>query len=76
MRINPEALRTIRRDRGVSTSDLARMVGLKGHSHISNIENKHKEASPELIRALADALRVDVLALLGPERRPGEKGAA
>lgn len=75
MRINGEALRTIRRDRGVSTSELARLVGLANHSHLSNIEAGRREASASLIRSLAAALRVDVLALLGPENPDAAKAA-
>lgn len=67
MRINGEALATIRRDRGIRITDLARMVDLKTHSHLSNIERGERQASADLIRRLAVALKVDVLALLGPE---------
>lgn len=72
MRINPEALHTIRRDRGVAITTLAETVGLANHSHLSNIEAGRREASADLIRKLAEALNVPVLALLGPERRPDE----
>jgi transcriptional regulator with XRE-family HTH domain len=68
VRINPQALKTIRSDREVSKADLARAVGCNP-SHLSNIEAGRREASPTLIKALARALRVDLLALLGPEER-------
>jgi transcriptional regulator with XRE-family HTH domain len=67
MRINGAALRTIRTDRGVPLGALASRVGLKQHSHLSNIEAGRREASAKLIRALARELQVDVLSLLGPE---------
>lgn len=73
MRINPEALRTIRTDREVSITRLAELVGMNSHSHLSNVEAGRREASPDLIRRLAAALKVDLLALLGPEVRPGER---
>lgn len=68
MRINPEALRTIRRDRDVTLTGLAKEVGVQ-HSHLSNIEAGRREASASLIRKLALALHVDLMALLGPENR-------
>lgn len=73
VRINPEALRTIRTDRDVSITRLAELLEMKSHSHLSNIEAGRREASPELIRRIAAALKVEVLALLGPEVRPGER---
>lgn len=68
VRINPEALRTIRRDRDVQLVDLAKAVGIS-HGHLSNIEHGRSDASASVIRGLAAELRVDLLALLGPENR-------
>ena len=75
MRINPEALRTIRQDRGVSLVDLAKKVDCVP-SHLTNVEHGRREASPTLIRKLAEALHVDLLAILGPEVRPSEEALA
>lgn len=36
-------------------------------SHLSNIENGNRPATPEIILALAEALHVSPYALLGPE---------
>lgn len=71
MRINPAALRTIRQDRGVSLTDLADKVSCN-RAHLSNVEAGRRQASPQLIRELADALKIDLFALLGPENDPAE----
>lgn len=71
MRINPEALRTIRTDREVRLVDLAKLVDCNA-SHLTNVEAGRREASPRLIKALAAALQVELLSLLGPEVRPNE----
>lgn len=71
MRINPEALRTIRTDREVRLVDLSKLVGCNA-SHLTNVEAGRREASPRLIKALAEALHVELLSLLGPEVRPDE----
>lgn len=68
MRINPEALRTIRTDREVKLTDLAKAVGCNP-SHLTNVEAGRREASTALIKKLALALNVNLLALLGPEDR-------
>ena len=44
-------------------NDLAKPAGIS-QPHLSNIENGNRKASPKLLVALADALRVPVLALL------------
>jgi transcriptional regulator with XRE-family HTH domain len=75
VRINPQALRTIRRDRDVRLVDLARAVQCTP-SHLTNVEAGRREASARLIRALAAELRVPLLSLLGPEVRPDEAGEA
>jgi transcriptional regulator with XRE-family HTH domain len=63
MQINPHALRVIRQRSGLSESELARVAGLS-QPHLSNIETGRRKASPAVIRALADALRVPLLSLL------------
>ena len=73
MRINPQALHVIRRDRDVRLVDLAKAVHCTP-SHLTNIEAGRREASTRLIRALARELRVPLLSLLGPEVRPDEVG--
>lgn len=75
VRINPEALRTIRTDRDVTLAALSELVGCKP-AHLCNVEAGRREASPRLIRELADALKVPLLSLLGPEVRPGEEKVA
>jgi len=71
VRINPQALRIIRRDREVRLVDLARAVDCTA-SHLTNVEAGRREASTKLIKALARELRVPLLSLLGPEVRPDE----
>lgn len=71
VRINPQALRTIRKDREVRLVDLAEKVGCNA-SHLTNVEAGRREASPRLIKELAKALHVELLSLLGPEVRPDE----
>ena len=75
VRINPEALRTIRTDREVRLVDLAELVSCNA-SHLTNVEAGRREASPRLIKELAEALHVPLLSLLGPEVRPDEKSVA
>lgn len=55
--------------------DLAKEVGCNA-SHLTNVEAGRREASPTLIKALAKALHVDLMAILGPETRPDEAKAA
>lgn len=65
VRINGAALRDLREARGLTIADLAGRVGV-GHPHLSRVERGINQASPALIRQLADVLHVDVLSLLGP----------
>lgn len=65
VRINGAALRDLREARGLTIADLARKVGV-GHPHLSRVERGINQASPALIRHLAEVLHVDVLSLLGP----------
>jgi len=63
MQVNPHALRVIRERSGLSVSELARTAGLS-QPHLSNIETGKRQASPAVLRQLADALRVPLLALI------------
>lgn len=63
MQINPSALRTIRERTGLSVTALASAAGIK-QSHLSNIEAGRRKASPEVVKALAGALKVDMAAIL------------
>lgn len=60
MRIHGSALRAIRERSGVSVTTLAERAGTK-QSHLSNIEAGRRQASDELIVALARALKLDDL---------------
>jgi len=64
MQVNPHALRVIRERSGLSVSELARIAGLS-QPHLSNIETGKRQASPTVLRHLADALQVPLLALIG-----------
>lgn len=70
MQINGEALKAIRTRSGWSVGKFASAVGTK-HSHISNIEAARRQASPELIRRMAEVLDVPVMALIST-RAPEE----
>lgn len=74
MRLNPASLRRYRRESRLSITelcDVAQEYLPEGttltRSHLSNIENGHRPASPGAIVALAAALKVSPYALLGPE---------
>ncbi len=66
--INRAALRAIRERSGLTVSELARLSGVS-QPHISNIESGVRGARAPIIKALADALEVPMLALLGPEAK-------
>lgn len=63
MDINPSALRAIRERTGLSVTGLASQAGIK-QSHLSNIEAGRRRASNETVVALAQALKVDLAAIL------------
>jgi transcriptional regulator with XRE-family HTH domain len=69
MEINPAALRVIRQRSGMTVTSCAAAAGIK-QSHLSNIEAGRRKASPEVIIALADALRVELPAILALPARP------
>lgn len=63
MDINPAALRAIRERSGLSVTALADAAGIK-QAHLSNIEAGRRRASPEVTKALAAALKIDLVAIL------------
>lgn len=63
MDLNPAALRAIRERSGLSVTALADAAGIK-QAHLSNIEAGRRRASPEVAKALAAALKVDLVAIL------------
>lgn len=63
MQINPAALRTIRERSGYTVTALAAEAGIK-QSHLSNIEAGRRKASPEVVKALAAALKIELPAIL------------
>jgi transcriptional regulator with XRE-family HTH domain len=65
MDLNGEALRVIRERSGLTQQALADLAGLKNASHLSNIEAGRRRPSPEVAKALADALKVPLVAILG-----------
>lgn len=64
VRVNHEALRALVERSGYTATSLAAEVGLKNHSHLSNLMAGRRRASWELLRQIAHALRVPVAALL------------
>lgn len=63
MQLNPAALRAIRERSGMSVTALAESAGIK-QAHLSNIEAGRRNASPEVIKALASALACELPAIL------------
>lgn len=63
MKVHGPALRAIRERSGLSVSALAQEAEIK-QAHLSNIEAGRRQASPEVVVALAKALRVDQAAIL------------
>ncbi len=63
MQINPAALKAIRQRSGMTITALAESAGCK-QAHLSNIEAGRRQPSDELIVGLADALKVDLPAIL------------
>lgn len=62
MEINRHSLRAIRELKGITVSALAAQAGIK-QAHLSNVELGYRRASDEVIKALADSLGVDQLAI-------------
>lgn len=70
-RQNGHAIRALRQREGISVVDLAAICGASA-SHMRNIELEHRDASPEQLAKVADALNVPVAALtrLPASQRP------
>ena len=64
MHLNRHALRAIRERSGLSITALAVSAGVS-QPHLSNLESGRRQASPAVVRRLARALAVPVIALLG-----------
>lgn len=75
MQINPAALKVIRERSGLTTTALAEAAGIR-QAHLSNIEAGRRGASPAVALALADALKVDVLAILNSPAQVAASPAA
>ena len=63
MRIHGPALRVIRERSGLTVTGLAELAGMK-QSHLSNIEAGRRQASEDVIVALARALKTELIAIL------------
>lgn len=63
MQINTAALRVIRERSGLTVTALAERAGIR-QSHLSNIEAGRRNASPDVIVALARELAIDLPAIL------------
>jgi len=63
MRSNGHAIRAIRERSGLTATQLAEMVGVT-RPFISNIELNNRDGSPEVIKAIAAALKVPLTAIL------------
>lgn len=63
MRLNPAAVRALRERSGMTVTALALAAGIK-QAHLSNIEAGRRNASPEIVKAIASALRVELPAIL------------
>lgn len=64
VQINTAALRVIRERSGLSVTALAEAAGIK-QAHLSNIEAGRRKGSPEVVTALAAALKIPLVAILG-----------
>lgn len=68
--INPAALRAIRERSGMSVTSCAAAAGI-GQAHLSNIEAGRRKAGPDVIVRLADALKVELPAILAQPEAAG-----
>jgi len=66
VKLNGQALKAIRERSGLSQSELARATGLS-QGRISELESESPNIRPSTSKALADALKVPVVALLVDE---------
>jgi len=68
------ALRALRERSGLTIVDLARSAGIS-QPHLSNLEAGRRNASPDVVRRLAQALRVPITAILTvPDDADGSHG--
>lgn len=69
MKSNGHAIKAIRERSGLSVTQLAEMIG-RTRPFISNIEANRRDGSPEVIKAIAEALKVPITAIIygAPER--------
>ena len=75
MHLNRHALRVIRERSGLSITALAALAGVS-QPHLSNVESGRRQASPAVVRRLAIALAVPVVALLtDPDLTPEQHGS-
>lgn len=71
VKTNPPAMKAIREACGLSTSKLVKLLreeqGVDLHiNSLNSIERGHRGTSPEVARAIAKVLRVDLAAILAP----------
>lgn len=66
MHLNRHALKVIRERSGLSITALAEAATMS-QPHLTNLEAGKRQASPEAITKLADALKVPVVALIDSE---------
>ena len=71
--VNGVALRFIRERSGLTVAALAELSGIS-QPHLSNIEVGRRGATAPTIKAIADALKVPVVALLGPPADHSTRG--
>lgn len=72
MKANGAAVRALRESRGLTISGLAAAIG-RHHSYVLRIETGERRGSPDVLVAIAMALRVPLVAILAV---PGELDAA
>lgn len=63
MQVNRYSLTELREARGLTKSELATMAGIS-LPYLCDLESGHRPGSPRVIRDVANALKVSVLALI------------
>jgi transcriptional regulator with XRE-family HTH domain len=66
VKVNPEALRSLRLKDGYSVADFARRIGITP-GHLSNIEAGRRGCAPAVVKKMAETLVVPISALLWHE---------
>jgi len=66
MNLNREALIALRERSGMSKAELAERAGVD-RTLVTRLENGERRATPDVMRRLAEALRVSTVALMGPD---------